>query len=482
MGWMEDFQRALSSRGVTVTSIPGKGRGLVTTRDFSPGDLIICQEPYTAAPNKASAGSVCDACFSSNHVKKCSACRVACYCGPICQRSEWKLHQVECKALMALSDERKKMLTSTIRLMVRLILQAKLQQDQVIPVSETNNYNLIKALESHISAVGKDQLVIYAQMANLVSLVLPFLDLDLKEIAHNFSKLSCNAHTICDVELRPLGTGLFPIVSMINHSCVPNSVLIFEGQVAHVRATESIPKDTEVSISYIETAATKEKRQNDLKQYFFTCHCSRCLKSYSEEDLFLEGYRCYDHKCTGVSLYLSDKRTIICQQCGTSRDALEVERIKSEARKLSEKASTAVSTGNCTEAYSIYKAIEQVECDLYHAFSLNLLKTRENLLKMSMELKEWESALTYCKLTIEAYQRVYPAIHPMIGLQFYTCGKIEWLLEFTDDSLVSYTKAADILRITHGTSSHFMKELVANIEEARAEVSYKHSSRERDGD
>lgn len=37
MGWMEDFQRALSSRGVTVASIPGKGRGLVTTRDFSPG-------------------------------------------------------------------------------------------------------------------------------------------------------------------------------------------------------------------------------------------------------------------------------------------------------------------------------------------------------------------------------------------------------------------------------------------------------------
>lgn len=46
------------------------------------------------------------------------------------------------------------------------------------------------SLKKDISAVGEDQLVLYAQMANLVSLVLPFLDLDLKEIAHNFSKVS----------------------------------------------------------------------------------------------------------------------------------------------------------------------------------------------------------------------------------------------------------------------------------------------------
>jgi len=34
----------------------------------------------------------------------------------------------------------------------------------------------------------------------------------------------------------------------------------------------------QVSISYIETAAVTKKRQNDLKQYFFTCTCPRCVK------------------------------------------------------------------------------------------------------------------------------------------------------------------------------------------------------------
>jgi hypothetical protein len=40
-----------------------------------------------------------------------------------------------------------------------------------------------------ISKVDENQLVLYAQMANLVKLILPSLELDLKEIAHTFSKV-----------------------------------------------------------------------------------------------------------------------------------------------------------------------------------------------------------------------------------------------------------------------------------------------------
>ncbi|CAL9170367.1 unnamed protein product [Musa hybrid cultivar] len=245
MGWMEELQSALAARGLAVASIPGKGRGLITTRDFAPGDVIIFQEPYASTPNKTSSGSSCDGCFASNDSRKCSACQVAWYCGTACQKSEWKIHQSECRALAALNEDRKKMLTSTIRLMVRLILRKQLQSEQVIPSSAMDNYDLVATLDSHIPEIDEKQLVLYAQMANLVNLVLPSLMIDLKETAHNFSKLSCNAHTICDGELRPLGTGLYPVISIINHSCVPNSVLVFENRVAFVRAMEPIAKGTE---------------------------------------------------------------------------------------------------------------------------------------------------------------------------------------------------------------------------------------------
>ncbi|KAL6637067.1 hypothetical protein ACP70R_024639 [Stipagrostis hirtigluma subsp. patula] len=475
--WAEQLQRELAGRGLAVASIPGKGRGLVAARTFFPGEVIISQEPYVSTPNKISVGSSCDHCFASVNLRKCSVCRVAWYCGSACQKEEWKLHQLECRAMAALPEDRKKMLTPTIRLMVRLIIRRKLQHEKAIPSSGIDNYNLVDALESrilfpYISEVDENQLVLYAQMANLVHLILPSLQLDLKEIAHTFSKFACNAHTICDPELRPLGTGLYPVISIINHSCVPNAVLIFDGRTAYVRALQPIGKDEEVSISYIETAAVTKKRQNDLKQYFFTCTCPRCAKD-SDEDAILEGYRCKNQSCDGYLLPDSGEKTYTCQKCSISRDDEEMKKMRSEIQMLSDKASSFLSSGS-----SMYKIIEQIQRKLYHAFSITLLHTRETLLKIYMELQDWRTALMYCRLTIPVYERVYPPFHPMIGLQFYTCGKLEWLLECTDDALKSLTRAADILRITHGTKSQFMDELFGRLEEARAEVSYRLSSRD----
>ncbi|PKU70842.1 Histone-lysine N-methyltransferase ASHR1 [Dendrobium catenatum] len=429
---MNAFERALNAEGLTVSTIHGKGRGLVAAKDFLPGDVIICQEPYASSPSKSSTGSSCDGCFSTTNLRKCSGCRIAWYCGSACQKSEWKLHQLECKALSSLTEDKRKMLTPTIRLMIRLVLRRKLQNDR------------------DMSDLDEKQIVLYAQMSNLVKVVLPSLEVDLREITQNFSKLSCNAHTICDDELRPLGTGLYPVVSIINHSCIPNSVLVFEGQIALVRAVEPIHKGDEVVISYIDTAATTETRQNSLNHYFFKCSCPRCTKN----------------------------KAFTCQVCGHSRDEYDINRIANEVEKLSAKAASSLATGNLSEACLLYKKLEQLEVNLFHPHSVKLLGTRETLLKVFLELNDWRDALTCCQLTIPVYQRLYQSPHPLLGLQYYTCGKLEWLLEQTEDALKSFTKAVEILRITHGTSTPFMKELFSKLDEARAEHCYKLSAKD----
>ena len=48
----------------------------------------------------------------------------------------------------------------------------------------------------------------------------------------------------------------------------------------------------------------------------------------------------------------------------------------------------------------------------------------------------------------------------------------------TEEAVKSLTKAVDVLRITHGTNTPFMKELLMKLEEARAEASYKQSSKD----
>eukprot|EP00268_Persea_americana_P038147 TRINITY_DN3779_c0_g1_i18.p1 TRINITY_DN3779_c0_g1~~TRINITY_DN3779_c0_g1_i18.p1 ORF type:complete len:126 (-),score=14.97 TRINITY_DN3779_c0_g1_i18:2850-3227(-) len=92
-----------------------------------------------------------------------------------------------------------------------------------------------------------------------------------------------------------------------------------------------------------------------------------------------------------------------------------------------DKASKISSSSNYFEASAMYKTIEQFQLKLCHSHSISLLRTQETLLKILMELKDWREALVYCQSTIPVYQRVYPAIHPLLGLQYYTCGKLEWL-------------------------------------------------------
>ncbi|GLT57740.1 hypothetical protein SLA2020_306900 [Shorea laevis] len=476
---MEELQGALQAGWLTVSNFPDKGRSLVTTRDFYPGEVIMSQEPYVCVPNN----SRCDGCFTDTNLKKCSACQVVCYCGSVCQKLDWKLHRLECQALSKLDKERRKSVTPTIRLMVKLYLRRKLQNEKVISVTATDNYDLVEALVSHMSDIDEKQLVLYAQMANLVNLILQLPEINIKEIAENFSKFACNAHTICDSELRPLGTGLYPIISIINHSCLPNAVLVFEGRLAVVRAMQHIPKGDEVLISYVETAASTTTRQKALKeQYFFSCTCSRCIKAGQYEDIeesaILEGYRCRDNGCSGFLLRDSDDKGFVCQQCGLLRDKEEIRNIASDIKAMSDKVLKSNSSGNHQDSVFTYKNIEKLQKQFCHPFSISLMRTREKLLEILMQLKDWKEALAYCRLTLPVYQRVYPGSHPLLGLQYYTCGKLEWLLGETDEAIKSLTKAVDVLRITHGTSTLFMKELLMKLEEARAEASYKLSSRD----
>lgn len=46
--WLEQLQRELAGRGLTVASIPGKGRGLIATFTFFPGEtacFLFLPEP-----------------------------------------------------------------------------------------------------------------------------------------------------------------------------------------------------------------------------------------------------------------------------------------------------------------------------------------------------------------------------------------------------------------------------------------------------
>ncbi|KAM6463189.1 SET and MYND domain-containing protein 4 isoform 2-T2 [Liasis olivaceus] len=78
-----------------------------------------------------------------------------------------------------------------------------------------------------------------------------------------------------------LATGLFPTLSLLNHSCDPNTSVVFTGSTAEVRALRPIPEGQELLHCYGPhrcRMGAAERRRRLLAQYFFECQCQACLE------------------------------------------------------------------------------------------------------------------------------------------------------------------------------------------------------------
>ncbi|KAG7534141.1 hypothetical protein ISN45_Aa08g017200 [Arabidopsis thaliana x Arabidopsis arenosa] len=66
-----------------------------------------------------------------------------------------QLHCHECKALTRLEKEKRKFVTPTIRMMVKLYIKRNVQNEKVLPITTTDNYSLVEALVSQGRCLGE---------------------------------------------------------------------------------------------------------------------------------------------------------------------------------------------------------------------------------------------------------------------------------------------------------------------------------------
>lgn len=107
-------------------------------------------------------------------------------------------------------------------------------------------------------------------------------------------QLQCNAQAITTIQQTGseenivtdsrqvrLATGIFPVVSLLNHSCSPNTSVSFVSTVATIRASQQIGKGQEILHCYGPHASrmgVAERQQKLRSQYFFDCSCPACQK------------------------------------------------------------------------------------------------------------------------------------------------------------------------------------------------------------
>lgn len=79
---------------------------------------------------------------------------------------------------------------------------------------------------------------------------------------------------------RTIAKGLYLSASLFNHSCQPNCVATFEGDILTIRSIGHVKKGAELCLSYVDNAFPRATRQEQLfRRYSFTCKCERCLST-----------------------------------------------------------------------------------------------------------------------------------------------------------------------------------------------------------
>jgi SET and MYND domain-containing protein len=332
--------------------------------------------------------------------------------------------------------------------------------------------------EEDVPAERKERVEVLANICFAVGSSVPFFSSSFSEslLLSSLCRSSCNNFTIYDSELFPVAVGIFPSLSILNHSCMPNAVLMYRGCAVEVRALREIEEGDEICHSYVDSALPYSKRQMLLfERYFFSCKCARCLTEGSKEQNGGEGEGERENRkilwpwqalvedmvllvgdenplCSSSLPFLSDLPLITYES--VTKKFLEMK----DHRRFSD-----------LERHRILKGFADFFAKYLSPLHIHSLSSSQMLIESSISLSEWKDAIVACERVISIYQRAYPPSHPLIGLQIFTFGKILWNNFETERSLAMFQEAKKLLCKLLHEDDPVMTDLNKNITDARYE-------------
>ncbi|KAI8057672.1 hypothetical protein BDF22DRAFT_661903 [Syncephalis plumigaleata] len=193
----------------------------------------------------------------------CGGCRYARYCNT----ASWPHHRFECRY-----RQQQQSLPSTRHLGNDPELLLLFRTCHILLSS--NRREIYRSLPHHRLEHTAWSLDRYGQMADTLLRMAPFT----QSSAYTKSGLIDEQ---LDDRYYPVGVGVYPMASLLNHSCRPNCTYRFDGVQLQVVARQSIRPGEELTISYIDWIYGPVER----RQYYFKCQCPRCLDGESKDPL-----------------------------------------------------------------------------------------------------------------------------------------------------------------------------------------------------
>ncbi|KAF9586394.1 hypothetical protein BGW38_005825 [Lunasporangiospora selenospora] len=524
-----DLARHLESHGLGLVQDENKFRSVVAQRPLKRGTVVITSRPLCNPIIFPTHRSLhCETCFRTRgkdggdtaatspvlSLERCSVCKKRYYCNRDCFTIAWKgWHRWICsdKDRDDLDYEMLKMIVMSIE---RLRNGSFTESSDNDTGAEDKSHHVNKetlamtayvfsTLMGHESVADPGTLAQYKTIATEVRNQLLASKFSFKsqtssgappsvdELVQYLCRFHCNNFSTHDSQLFTMAEGTFPVGALFNHSCRPNAIVMYEGQVQVVKALEDIEPGQEVCTSYVDNGVQRTERRALLKEkYYFDCQCPRC--SDEEDKVFKDSMMLAETKRTEEPS--GEETTLAHTGFRILDDLIEGDQdgppgLKVDGEWLTKQFGTIVLPGartlqsvgpsirppsNFTRAsftsyvlhslvpmilmgspldqyqqqlFEMYEALATTPHETPKPFTTAVMTNATSFFNTCLEHGgSWPLASKIGTFILAMYLMIYPRHHPLIGLHCFTLAKSLW--NDMEGGLASVRQSHDMLRLS----------------------------------
>ncbi|KAG7722415.1 hypothetical protein KL949_000531 [Ogataea haglerorum] len=271
-------------------------RGILIKQQCDAGDVIYDFFPQfeVAETNQSSESddckdNLCAHCLKSLKVSKmgveCGGCDgFVKYCCEQCMDADLAVHKIECLFLSCYDFEERNRITCVERLILRLIITLGSDDTLVRQCQDlTSHYEVyLEAKKGQgFNNLSPIQQSLFEVTEAYLAGFLRFFGCHLQGLIKLCFVVFVNSTVLQNFYDEPIGIMFDPFFSLINHSCEPNTILVWNGRRAALKALKKLKPGEELLVSYCPVFLPKNERKQQLQNsFFFDCGCSICTLDY----------------------------------------------------------------------------------------------------------------------------------------------------------------------------------------------------------
>ncbi|XP_037800021.1 SET domain-containing protein SmydA-8-like [Penaeus monodon] len=432
-GWS---QHKDSCRPFAVSKRKDVGRFLVASRDLTVDDVILCEAPLVMGP-KQMTEPVCLGCYKHITSKyRCPRCSWP-TCGPECDAQA--AHAPECQVTSAAGVDLDAEMASAetpvhlyeVVTVLRCLVIASRDSKKWRASTERLNTRYLKAVGSP-QYHHNQEYVVNALRDKFLLHQHPGVDASDAAIHTALGLLQIN--NIPTKTRYGEVQAIYPMSSLLSHSCIPNTKMQWENGRLTVRASDPIKRGDPITAIFTDILWGTRARQDHIQQTrLLTCTCKRC-QDPTELNTFFSALKC--RRCGGTVLPekpLDDASPWLCRECSHQ---MTTEEVLGTNLALGAAVEVALTKPSITSLEALQKEwVQRVHPNHYHLHAVkhSLLqlygRSKEKANEEEKDEAHWieiDKKEKVCKEFLTVCSRLDPSTQhtvPFVGLTFYEYHK-----------------------------------------------------------